>query len=114
MFFFSSRRRHTRYWRDWSSDVCSSDLESTRPTIVVSSVMLESLNRSPFFAGALKSASKIFLALSWLRLGPRNIIGLFIFKVPPCSPTHDRLCNFKSLKTRHYGPHNRYFDAIIG
>src|SRR3712207_2163899 len=21
--FFSSRRRHTRYWRDWSSDVCS-------------------------------------------------------------------------------------------
>src|SRR3712207_9253409 len=34
-FFFSSRRRHTRYWRDWSSDVCSSDLRrarcSTRP-----------------------------------------------------------------------------------
>src|SRR3712207_8467196 len=26
MFFFSSIRRHTRYWRDWSSDVCSSDL----------------------------------------------------------------------------------------
>src|SRR3712207_8713138 len=26
-FFFSSRRRHTRYWRDWSSDVCSSDLD---------------------------------------------------------------------------------------
>src|SRR3712207_7668200 len=25
-FIFSSRRRHTRYWRDWSSDVCSSDL----------------------------------------------------------------------------------------
>src|SRR3712207_8139193 len=28
VFFFSSRRRHTRYWRDWSSDVCSSDLIS--------------------------------------------------------------------------------------
>src|SRR5258707_5837395 len=27
LFFFSSRRRHTRYWRDWSSDVCSSDLD---------------------------------------------------------------------------------------
>src|SRR6266542_3248546 len=26
-FFFSSRRRHTRCYRDWSSDVCSSDLE---------------------------------------------------------------------------------------
>src|SRR5207253_3621170 len=25
--FFSSRRRHTRWPRDWSSDVCSSDLE---------------------------------------------------------------------------------------
>src|SRR2546429_7255882 len=29
-FFFSSRRRHTRCSRDWSSDVCSSDL--SRPT----------------------------------------------------------------------------------
>src|SRR3712207_3389158 len=28
VFFFSSRRRHTRYWRDWSSDVCSSDLSA--------------------------------------------------------------------------------------
>src|SRR5207253_6898617 len=27
-FFFSSRRRHTRWPRDWSSDVCSSDLYS--------------------------------------------------------------------------------------
>src|SRR5690606_40697943 len=29
-FFFSSRRRHTRFSRDWSSDVCSSDLGSPR------------------------------------------------------------------------------------
>src|SRR5215475_4698967 len=29
-FFFSSRRRHTRFSRDWSSDVCSSDLSSHR------------------------------------------------------------------------------------
>src|SRR5258705_3423074 len=28
VFFFSSRRRHTRCLSDWSSDVCSSDLES--------------------------------------------------------------------------------------
>src|SRR2546429_5237632 len=27
LFFFSSRRRHTRCSRDWSSDVCSSDLD---------------------------------------------------------------------------------------
>src|SRR5215208_7948206 len=29
-FLFSSRRRHTRWPRDWSSDVCSSDLVETR------------------------------------------------------------------------------------
>src|SRR6266542_3028540 len=29
-FFFSSRRRHTRCYRDWSSDVCSSDLPDRR------------------------------------------------------------------------------------
>src|SRR5690606_17383154 len=29
-FFFSSRRRHTRFSRDWSSDVCSSDLEDEK------------------------------------------------------------------------------------
>src|SRR5438874_9988275 len=29
-FFFSSRRRHTRSLRDWSSDVCSSDLSTRR------------------------------------------------------------------------------------
>src|SRR5690554_7604699 len=28
LFFFSSRRRHTRCGRDWSSDVCSSDLKA--------------------------------------------------------------------------------------
>src|SRR5690606_39861971 len=30
-FFFSSRRRHTRFSRDWSSDVCSSDLTIRLP-----------------------------------------------------------------------------------
>src|SRR3712207_6039937 len=42
-FFFSSRRRHTRYWRDWSSDVCSSDLtciEDTRTAGVESALCL--------------------------------------------------------------------------
>src|SRR5207245_4728645 len=31
LFFFSSRRRHTRCYRDWSSDVCSSDLVACTP-----------------------------------------------------------------------------------
>src|SRR5690606_39872315 len=33
-FFFSSRRRHTSFSRDWSSDVCSSDLTATAPPVV--------------------------------------------------------------------------------
>src|SRR2546429_5908316 len=32
-FFFSSRRRHTRCSRDWSSDVCSSDLYDGTPSL---------------------------------------------------------------------------------
>src|SRR5690606_40546349 len=37
-FFFSSRRRHTRFSRDWSSDVCSSDLKSIVRDALVTSV----------------------------------------------------------------------------
>src|SRR5207248_4975874 len=37
-FFFSSRRRHTRSYGDWSSDVCSSDLGSIRKAIRLSAV----------------------------------------------------------------------------
>src|SRR3712207_7676324 len=35
IFFFSSRRRHTRYWRDWSSDVCSSDLIRVHDPVMI-------------------------------------------------------------------------------
>src|SRR3712207_7210418 len=41
-FFFSSRRRHTRYWRDWSSDVCSSDLTYGRPAATSTTSRAES------------------------------------------------------------------------
>src|SRR2546429_8278214 len=34
VFFFSSRRRHTRCSRDWSSDVCSSDLSIVEGKVV--------------------------------------------------------------------------------
>src|SRR5690242_20865571 len=41
LFFFSSRRRHTRLTCDWSSDVCSSDLGGDERTQSLSAVMLE-------------------------------------------------------------------------
>src|SRR5437762_7952330 len=34
-FFFSSRRRHTRYIGDWSSDVCSSDLDEMSHAVLL-------------------------------------------------------------------------------
>src|SRR5215208_7968075 len=39
-FFFSSRRQHTRWPRDWSSDVCSSDLElrASDPALIYVSI----------------------------------------------------------------------------
>src|SRR6266496_5525512 len=37
-FFFSSRRRHTRSLRDWSSDVCSSDLRNQALLVVLTCV----------------------------------------------------------------------------
>src|SRR5258707_10487956 len=48
-FFFSSRRRHTRYWRDWSSDVCSSDL-----------LVLDQVWVSPQLSFCLKGAFPVF------------------------------------------------------
>src|SRR5437764_8712523 len=43
-FFFSSRRRHTRYIGDWSSDVCSSDLP--RDGSIVQALQTESIHGS--------------------------------------------------------------------
>src|SRR2546429_6241338 len=45
VFFFSSRRRHTRCSRDWSSDVCSSDLTRRFKTMI--STVVRALSRVP-------------------------------------------------------------------
>src|SRR5690606_40246665 len=57
-FFFSSRRRHTRFSRDWSSDVCSSDLLSI-PDQVGDEMILrgwETMSRKRIFSSSLPSA----------------------------------------------------------
>src|SRR5438876_10996561 len=41
LFFFSSRRRHTRWTGDWSSDVCSSDLIGDRKPYNVALIVLD-------------------------------------------------------------------------
>src|SRR5207247_7181450 len=48
LLFFSSRRRHTRSTRDWSSDVCSSDLAAFGdPDILLARLCLQQLERPP-------------------------------------------------------------------
>src|SRR2546422_8392653 len=76
LFFFSSRRRHTRCSRDWSSDVCSSDLAAQRGGRIV---VIGSKNvPAPGPGAAAYSASKAALnqlarvaALEWAKDGIR-------------------------------------------
>src|SRR6266498_4805475 len=66
-FFFSSRRRHTRCGRDWSSDVCSSDLRL---------VPEEARGRAfGFFyasTGLAALPSSLLFGLWWKLLGPQT------------------------------------------
>src|SRR3712207_8533591 len=66
IFFFSSRRRHTRYWRDWSSDVCSSDLGETLGVLYVSSLNRGKITETKQLAE--RVAKHIGLALANLSL----------------------------------------------
>src|SRR5256885_2887784 len=45
VFFFSSRRRHTRLQGDWSSDVCSSDLQRAVPKAALFEIGEQAMNR---------------------------------------------------------------------
>src|SRR2546430_6696772 len=68
-FFFSSRRRHTRFDCDWSSDVCSSDL--TTMTVVSFMVKTEGLGMSLDAAGHIqraKAGTELLAALYWIIL----------------------------------------------
>src|SRR2546429_6754985 len=62
-YFFESRRRHTRCSRDWSSDVCSSDLcRVARPKATVSPTFQPAISKNalapnrPILANVLKGA----------------------------------------------------------
>src|SRR5690606_39984358 len=66
--FFSSRRRHTRFSRDWSSDVCSSDLRAWS-SISPSGVSRQGVKK---VSGKEPSLPSQFLPLAALRLGVRS------------------------------------------
>src|SRR5690606_12193387 len=64
-FFFSSRRRHTRFSRDWSSDVCSSDLDSK--------VLYEPVRRKiKFFQGSISKPIVVRFIRESLSLDPTD------------------------------------------
>src|SRR5699024_12590055 len=71
-FFFSSRRRHTRSKRDWSSDVCSSDLYVEG---------INKGNRAPDFK--LQTLDGQTVALSDFR-GKKVIVNMWATWCPPC------------------------------
>src|SRR5690606_29248864 len=74
-FFFSSRRRHTRFSRDWSSDVCSSDLARQLRLLQLAAVGLSQL------AGQMPVSQSLPLFLSLPEQLPslsKPLIGNFI------------------------------------
>src|SRR5206468_5012276 len=86
-FFFSSRRRHTRSDRDWSSDVCSSDLVRLDPA-------LDALLSSDARLQLVKGGFGFFEGLIWVEQGrylllsdiPANVI----YKLTPAGRSEER------------------------
>src|SRR5438477_694446 len=72
IFFFSSRRRHTRLTCDWSSDVCSSDLNSIGFPACMTLREIRSncgnLQSQPLHA-SLPNGPGLFLDFSWVKIG---------------------------------------------
>src|SRR5438046_8959100 len=68
VFFFSSRRRHTRLVSDWSSDVCSSDLAGSRSTSTSPTTSKEVERIMPTILGT--GAHRYEVVDNWAKLPP--------------------------------------------
>src|SRR2546429_6613802 len=60
VFFFSSRRRHTRCSRDWSSDVCSSDLSTEKVAVGFSTMLTPELPVNEILSTTMFPIVKLF------------------------------------------------------
>src|SRR5690606_4568538 len=66
-FFFSSRRRHTRFSRDWSSDVCSSDLLAIENIDIGGPTMVRSAAKNHAYVGIVVNTADYALVLNDLQ-----------------------------------------------
>src|SRR5215210_2801777 len=108
-FFFSSRRRHTRYIGDWSSDVCSSDLElpeasaPTRGPVPAAerqwAPSSPSIHESESSSSSGERASTVHTSVDRWRHGPRVPSPLEAVTARPSAPAADG-----------YGPRHAYTD----
>src|SRR5206468_9536451 len=73
-FFFSSRRRHTRSDRDWSSDVCSSDLWDLGRTARAWAELMRRLGYTRYVAQGGDVGAGVTDAMG--RQGPEGLIGI--------------------------------------
>src|SRR5256884_1993595 len=73
-FFFSSRRRHTRCSRDWSSDVCSSDLQPTVVELGAWCIILLNSAQPQRIDGKITEAQLQYLTEQLTRLSDRHVI----------------------------------------
>src|SRR2546426_4870388 len=76
-FFFSSRRRHTRLQGDWSSDVCSSDLDFHK--LLQRQKVLVKVDELLFHEEALKQLKRDVTALK-VSEGPNARVDVGMFK----------------------------------
>src|SRR6266436_3277860 len=98
-FFFSSRRRHTRCSRDWSSDVCSSDLASASvlATSAVSALTNGMARLPDFVAASAREARSKLPALQAFVIGPAALAGI----TPVATSARARAASKSSICWRH-------------
>src|SRR2546430_7324481 len=84
-FFFSSRRRHTRFDCDWSSDVCSSDLEG--------------IPVSEYAPLAKQFKPKPFPARDWAKLARETGMRYMVMT----TKHHEGFCHFDRSEERRVG-----------
>src|SRR6266436_10373514 len=110
-FFFSSRRRHTRCSRDWSSDVCSSDLAAInrarsgyRIQIMPGTYKEQPSRNVPVGAPGKPPCANDYVTVE----------GDFRFAPPPVGPASNDLPDRANRNYAIKCPNSKYLIAVVG